>query len=290
MTQPKFIYKNVQDITNEDTLVGYVDGKYVPTKIQATTTSVRDHTLKVFLDDGSLLHMTVDHPVLTTDGYKVYDRDVYEITHVVDLEAVPDELAEGILSVGDSIVGIKGNRTITALEVCEGERVYTIHRSETSNYVVEGLVVHNKPCVIAGTRILVSDLTEVPVEELKPGTEIMGWVNDSLEPTTFREVVVHENRETMRVYLEDETYLQFSLDHPVLTEEGYKVFDLVLFQSHTEDDRVIGAYRVGDSIMTRDGFKTIVKIAQCDVLTTYDIAGSATGNYIAEGVVSFSSR
>lgn len=295
MSNQKYIWKNIEDVTNQDTLVGYVDGKFIPTKIQNTTTCVNDRTIKVSFNDGTILHMTCDHPLLTTRGYRVFDYDLFKQTHS-ETDYANETVGEFL--VGDTVIGYGENKIITSVEEQGAERVYTIHNSSTNNYVVDGLVVHNKFCFIAGTQITLSDGTTTPIEELTDSETLKGYNVETsrYKNATFSEVRVIENAQTIRIIFDDGSFIQTTQDHPFLTSTGeYKVADLDYYTDTWVPEGVdplsgivSGELVTGDEIKGPDGNKTISSISMSDVRTIYDIIGSTTNNYIADGLISYS--
>ena len=88
--------------------------------------------------------MRAYHPLLTTKGYKTLRPDSSEVKK--DLSGVK----LGVLKVGDMLVGYERNVMIlSVIKRAEIENYYTYNLSIEGypNYIANGVVVHNTPCM-----------------------------------------------------------------------------------------------------------------------------------------------
>ena len=138
-------YKNIEDVQvgeevislNEDT------GEFIVQKVAGTTINKRSTDLVyVNLSNGTQIGMRAYHPLLTTEGWKSLRPGLAET--IVEIGKVEE------LKVGDTIVGYEENVTIVSIEQrpeVEDYYTYNLTIEGYHNYIVEGIVVHNKPCV-----------------------------------------------------------------------------------------------------------------------------------------------
>jgi hypothetical protein len=140
MVGDEILEKNIELITLDDILIGYdEDAKiFVPVEFEALMVPRVTDTIKVMFDDGTSLHTTADHPFLTDNGYRVVDETLYQKNHATELEYI-----SGTLHVGDTLIGYESNKMITEILESEPELVYHLLRSDTSNFVANGVVAHN---------------------------------------------------------------------------------------------------------------------------------------------------
>ena len=74
-------------------------------------------------------------------------------------------------------------------------------------------------CVCAGTLIYTKTGKLVPIEELKHSDGILGWnpLTKQIVPQEITNVITPTKKECIKIVLEDGSYLQCSIDHPVLS-------------------------------------------------------------------------
>ena len=74
-------------------------------------------------------------------------------------------------------------------------------------------------CVCAGTLIYTKIGKLVPIEELKHSDGILGWnpLTKQIVPQEITNVITPTKKECIKIVLEDGSYLQCSIDHPVLS-------------------------------------------------------------------------
>lgn len=74
-------------------------------------------------------------------------------------------------------------------------------------------------CVCAGTLIYTKTGKLVPIEELKHSDGILGWdpLTKQIVPQEITNVITPTEKECIKIVLEDGSYLQCSIDHPILS-------------------------------------------------------------------------
>lgn len=136
--------KNIEDIKVGDMVMSLNEdtGEFIIQKVAQTITNKYSTDLVyVHLSNGVRLGMRAYHPLLTTEGWKSLRPDQAETINEIG------EVEE--LKVGDTIIGYEENVTIVSVEQrpeVENYYTYTLNIEGYHNYIVEGIVAHNKGC------------------------------------------------------------------------------------------------------------------------------------------------
>lgn len=85
------------------------------------------------------------------------------------------------------------------------------------------------PCFVKGTKILMADLTEKNIEEIKIG-ELVLSVNEnnfSIEPDTVKIVTFFKSKKIIKMQLQNGVEIEFTEDHPFWIDgKGWSVFSV----------------------------------------------------------------
>ena len=136
--------KNIEDVEVGDMVMSLNEdtGEFIIQKVAQTITNKYSTDLVyVHLSNGVRLGMRAYHPLLTTEGWKSLRPDQAETINEIG------EVEE--LKVGDTIIGYEENVTIVSVEQrpeVENYYTYTLNIEGYHNYIVEGIVAHNKGC------------------------------------------------------------------------------------------------------------------------------------------------
>ena len=138
-------YKNIENIKVGEYVMALNEktGKYIPREVLIThKNDVFIEMIDVYFSNGIKLSMTSGHPLLTTKGWKSYNKSKLMVLNVKE--------ETGKLSVGDVIIGINGNSKIIHINNRGNiqNNVYNLTIDGYHNFVAEGFVVHNagEPC------------------------------------------------------------------------------------------------------------------------------------------------
>ena len=146
--------------------------------------------------------------------------------------------------------------------------VRTLDVEETDNYIISGseIVVHNAPCFIAGTKIMMEDGSEKNIEDVVIGDKIISYnfsenitKLDIVDDVTSRKVF-----KTVKYIFDDETELEATLDHPIYVKgKSWSSYDNNL-SNQMYDIGGVSKIEIGDYVKTSNDFKKIKLITEID--------------------------
>ncbi|MBU3979696.1 hypothetical protein KKF69_08525 [Patescibacteria group bacterium] len=131
--------KNIEEIKIGDKVMGYDGTKQMPQTVLRLEAPIRDHLYKLTFADGSILKLTNEHPLFTSDGWKSISPE--------NTAAENPRLLVGVLAVGDLVLDSKNNFIkIISMEYIPGKiQTYNL-KSVTgfNNFYADGKLAHNK--------------------------------------------------------------------------------------------------------------------------------------------------
>lgn len=214
----------VERIQTGDKVLSWFGGALRPVSVQARTQVQPDEVLELTVS-GAVIRATEEHPFATAPG----------------------EFREaGRLRPGDTLyvwdgAGLKPETVQSATRIGSSRPAYNLTVFPGGTFFSSGILVHNKGggCFLPGTPILRSDGTETPIEEIRPGEEVLAFTSHGeTVRTVVEEVLVHEVDEYFTVSTE-RTALRVTPEHPFFVGNGtYKTVD---------------ALRLNDFIFVYDG-------------------------------------
>jgi hypothetical protein len=163
------------------------------------------------------------------------------------------------------------------LDTNDDINVRTLDVEETDNYIISGseIVVHNAPCFIAGTKIMMEDGSEKNIEDVVIGDKIISYnfnenINelDIVDDVTSRKVF-----KTVKYIFDDETELEATLDHPIYVKgKSWSSYDNNL-SNQMYDIGGVSKIEIGDYVKTSNDFKKIKSITEIDEwVTVYNLS------------------
>ena len=144
-------------------------------------------------------------------------------------------------------------------------------------------------CFIAGTKIIMSDMTYKNIEDIVVGDTVIAYneLINSFEPRKVTKSYIHHNTpRVLDITLSNGLVLGITPGHPILTTEGWKSRDL---ENSIEEHGVIATWlNIGDIIIDYFGNVSIVNIQERDIpisYDTYNIEVEDCHTFLADGVV-----
>jgi uncharacterized membrane protein YgcG len=131
--------KNIEDVAVGDTVLGWDGSKQVTETVLKTESPIRDHLYKLNFADGTVLQLTREHPLYTSQGWK-------SISPSATAEENPN-LHVSVLRVGDKVLNSDGNYVaISSVEFKPGTvQTYNLKSvSGFNDYYAGGKLAHNK--------------------------------------------------------------------------------------------------------------------------------------------------
>ena len=176
------------------------------------------------------------------------------------------------LNVGDLCYDRVGNpkqiveHNIVFIDTNDDIIVRTLDVEETDNYIVSGseIIVHNAPCFIAGTKILMSDFSYKNIENVIIGDKIISY--NLLENVTEIDVVDNvtdrEVSKTIKYIFADGSELEATPDHPLyVKDKSWSSYDSNL-SNKMYNIGGVSKIEVGDCVKTPNDFKKIKSIVE----------------------------
>ena len=133
--------KKAKDISVGDEVLSYNQEtkQYEKTKIEETITPYREKILEITFEDGTILKITDDHPLLSERGWICYNPEKGRLAYGFDV-------SDKAMQVGDKIITEFGARTIASIKVVEFEDleiVYTFKLANGLAYIANGNIVES---------------------------------------------------------------------------------------------------------------------------------------------------
>ena len=188
-TSSAVIYKNTQDLTNK-------------------TLS----NITVNNNEDSLF-------VATNKSFLVYDSGSDITSWKLAMEIIPEN--DYLLDYDGSSAPVTANEIFIVSE--DGFSLVELDVEDTDTFIIAGttainsFVVHNSPCFVAGTEILLSNGDAKNIEDISVGEDVLTFnVRDSkLEPNVVKNVFSKQVDKTVKYIFENGTTLQSTVDHPI---------------------------------------------------------------------------
>ena len=132
--------KKAKDVQIGDEVMSFneLTKTFEKTTIEATITPYRSRIIEITFEDGTILKITDDHPMLSARGWICYDPEFGQASY--RSLGISDEAVR----VGDEIVSENGTKTIASINVIEFEEptlVYTFKLANGQAFIANGKIV-----------------------------------------------------------------------------------------------------------------------------------------------------
>lgn len=240
--------KPIEDVKVGDALIAF-DEK--------TKTFKEDKVLKFFVHHTNKYLLINDYLKVTANHPVYHDGKWTEI---------------GKLKIGDHILNAKGasEPIVSIKKIKEKVMVYNLEVNPYHTYVAGGIVAHNKPCLLAGTPILMSDGSLKPIEQVKVGDAVMAFDEKT---GSFKEDKVSE-------------FFQHDADKYLIINDNFRVTPNHLVYSKGKWVE-IGSLKIGDKLFNSEGksdsITSMKEISQ--KVTVYNLEVNPYHTYVAGGFV-----
>ena len=265
-----FISGSPQVEVNSEITNWEIDGQFFPSGSYLTSSEV------VYKDEkqlkyGGLIEIIVDSQskfVGTNKHFLAYDSsiDKTKFKHYFSLKPGVDYLFD----IDGDLIGIDGinfyvttdtNLDLITLDV-EDADTYIISGSTSFN----GVISHNAPCFVSGTKISMSDISYKNVEDVKIGDVVLSYnfSTSKVEPQKVKGIGSKMVNKIVRYTFDDDSILESTLDHPLYSIQNGWVsmdsdFTMEVYGLQTKDAEV------GMTIFRQDG--TNPTITSIEIIT-----------------------
>lgn len=273
-----FISGSPQVEINSEIMNWTFEGQYFPEGSYMTTSEV------VFKDEkqlkyGGLVEIVVDSEskfIGANKHFLVYDSSTNISKYKLSVYLRPG--VDYLYDIDGDLIGIDEVNfyvtTDTSLKLVE------LDAEDTDTYIISGstpfngVISHNAPCFVAGTKISLEDKTQKNVEDIQIGDIVLSYnFNTSMvEKQKVRGVGSRKVDKTVKYTFEDDTILESTLDHPIYSRQiGWvsqdpkytlNVYGLTTRQAE-----------VGIKILKEDGTESLIKSVDIisEVVIVYNV-------------------
>ena len=220
-----FISGSPQVEINSEIMNWTFEGQYFPEGSYMTTSEV------VFKDEkqlkyGGLVEIVVDSEskfIGANKHFLVYDSSTNISKYKLSVYLRPG--VDYLYDIDGDLIGIDEVNfyvtTDTSLKLVE------LDAEDTDTYIISGstpfngVISHNAPCFVAGTKITLEDKTQKNVENIQIGDVVLSYnLNTSVvEKQKVRGVGSRKVDKTVKYTFEDDTILESTLDHPIYSRQ-----------------------------------------------------------------------
>lgn len=220
-----FISGSPQVEINSEIMNWTFEGQYFPEGSYMTTSEV------VFKDEkqlkyGGLVEIVVDSEskfIGANKHFLVYDSSTNISKYKLSVYLRPG--VDYLYDIDGDLIGIDEVNfyvtTDTSLKLVE------LDAEDTDTYIISGstpfngVISHNAPCFVAGTKITLEDKTQKNVENIQIGDVVLSYnFNTSVvEKQKVRGVGSRKVDKTVKYTFEDDTILESTLDHPIYSRQ-----------------------------------------------------------------------
>ena len=297
---------NIEDVEVGDKVISYnhnndtVEYK----EVLKVRTKENENVVTYVFENGTELTGTPDHPLFVNGkGYSSYYPKQTKDDSGLDVEQI---------LLGDEVLHMDGYG-VTIIDIIENEEtqvVYNLDEVDTNNnFFANDLLAHNRQsttdpfipetCFAAGTEISLENGDTKNIEDIVVGDEVLGWNGEEIESAIVTDI---DHRHTVgshaaacktlgdepSLYTINDTGIEFTLEHPFLTKEGWKSLVPDPNQEPYKSEQEPKPLRIGDWINKDGEWIEIddIRIVRSDSEEkVYNITVDKLHSYIANGII-----
>ena len=261
--------KNIEDIKSGDVVATFdlKTGEVVHNVVNAVLSKNVSNVVKYKFDNGETLKCTPDHPIYVEDkGWTSFNHELSN-----ELYSLEEQVKQ--IQVGDRVKLITGTTQIVEINAFSEEvAVYNLQDIEGNhNFFANNVLVHNRFCFVAGTKITLEGGSKKNIEDIVIGDEVLSFNESSnlIEPKKVVELKQPVHSDLVKYHLSNDTTLTCTYDHPIYTSE----LELVSYKPEWTNERYnlgreVSQIKVGDMVRLSTYGYTAVK--EIEVLPEVD--------------------
>ena len=165
--------KNIEDVKSGDIVVTF-DLKSESLKnniVNSVFSKTVNNIVEYKFSNGENLKCTFDHPIyVESKGWASFDNELSNKSYSLEKNV-------NKIEINDTVKLFNGISTIVDILVHNEEtKVYNLQDIEGNhNYFANNILVHNRFCFIAGTKVLMVDGSEKNIEDVVVGEEVLSY-------------------------------------------------------------------------------------------------------------------
>lgn len=250
------------------------------------------------LTDKTLTKLTIANGVdelfvATNKSFLVYDSgsNITSWEHAMHIDPATDYL----MDYDGDLAGILKNEMVIINE--DTFRLVELDVEETDTFIISGstsinsFVVHNAPCFVAGTEILLGSGKVKSIETIEPKDLVLtfNFKTNEVELQEVNNVFSKKVDETVEYIFDNGTYLQSTIDHPIYVEgKGWCSYAKDKSNSmYTLSEGSVQSIELGDTIKLSNGLAKLVEFNHIqEPVNVYNLQDiNKNQNYFANGVL-----
>lgn len=220
-----FVSGSPQVETNSEIMNWSIDGQFFPSGSFITSSEVV-FTEEKQLKYGAMIEIVVDSESKFTGANKnflVYDSELDKSKYKLSVYLNPDvdylfDIDGNLIDIDEVNFYVTSDTDLKMIEIdAEDTDTYIVSGSTPFN----GVIAHNAPCFVAGTKIAISDTNYKNVEDIKIGDLVLSYNFNSstLEEQKVKGIGSKLVDKIVKYTFDDNTILKSTLDHPLYSPQ-----------------------------------------------------------------------
>jgi hypothetical protein len=281
--------KNIEDVVIGDSIISFdlKNDESTISKVLNIFSKKVDKIVEYEFLNGGVLRATLDHPIFVVDkGWSSYSEDLSNSLYKLDEPVKKIELNDFVKLHNDMV------QLINVKLIEEEHIVYNLSEIDTfHNYFANNVLVHNRACFIAGTKVLMIDGSEKNIEDVIIGEEVLSYNEETgvIEPKKVIKLNSPIHNDLIEYTLSNGIKITSTFDHPYYVNG----LELASYRPNWTNERYdlsseVGEIKVGDFVnLANKQTAEIVSIAELDRIDTqtYIISIEDNKNFYANQIL-----
>lgn len=280
---------NIEDIKQGDIVSTFdlTSNEIKYNKVNAVYSKEVSQIVEYKFDNGEILKCTIDHPIYVDGkGWSSYDE-------VVSNKMYSLEQKVSTIQLGDVVKLHNGTTSIAEMNLIdENTIVYNLQDIEGNhNFFANNVLVHNRYCFIAGTKITLENDDVKNIEDIEIGDVVLTYneVSNINEYNKVTEIHKPIHDDLVEYTLLDGKVITSTFDHPYYVNGlNLASYSPELTNSRYENLNNVIQIKIGDTLNLQNGeISSIVSITEKDKISvqTYIFTVENNHNFYANEVL-----
>jgi len=263
-----------------------ITGAIIENTVNAVLSKTVSSTVEYKLSNGETVRCTVDHPIyVQSKGWCSFDFTLSNQAYSLEQEVKQVEL-------GDIVKLYNGEAEIVDINVYNEEvTVYNLQDIEGNhNFFANNILVHNRFCFIAGTKVTMLDGSEKNIEDIVLGDEVLSFNGTVNEGKKVVDLKAPTHKDIVKYVFTNGAELTCTYDHPIFIHAGELAsYTPDLTNSRYDLDKEVKQIKVGDLVYVNEtrsqtAIREIVELDLGDT-QTYIFTVQDNHNFYANGIL-----
>jgi intein/homing endonuclease len=280
--------KKIEDVVAGDVVSTFdlVSNTKTENVVNAVLSKSVNEIVEYKLDNGEVLKCTLDHPIFVEGkGWSSFNSDLSN-------EMYSLETSVKQIEIGDKVKLLNGDSQIVdIIKHNEETIVYNLQDIENNhNFFANNILVHNRFCFVAGTKILMYNGESKNIEDVKVDDEVLSF-NEEKGIIEIKKVISTKqplHNDLVKYVFDNSLEVTSTHDHPFYVNG----LDLASFKPLLTNERYnlgkeVKQIKVGDVVNSTNSEAKIVSIIELPEVETqtYIITVEDNHNFYANGIL-----